>query len=203
MFDMLTELAAIHRDVVRGDGADTVSVTVSRAYEADAEVVWDALTSPDRLPRWFSPVSGDLRVGGDFQIEGNAGGRVLACDRPARFEVTFGGPDSVVEVVLAEADGTTTVRLTHTVPLAMAGSGAGALFVGPGWDGAMLGLGLFLRGEAIGDPVEAASSPEVVRFNAGSIDRWTAAVESSGTASAEEIAGAREAAVAQYTVVPS
>jgi hypothetical protein len=85
----------------------------------------------------------------------------------------------------------------------MAGSGAGALFVGPGWDGAMLGLGMHLRGEVIGDPVEAANSPEGVEFNRGSIERWTAAVESSGTATAEEVAGAREAALAQYTVVPS
>ncbi|MGH8776282.1 MAG: hypothetical protein ACRDWI_14345 [Jiangellaceae bacterium] len=54
-----------------------------------------------------------------------------------------------------------------------------------------------------GDPLEAANSPEVVEFNRGSISRWTEAVESSGTATAEEIAGGREAAVAQYTTLPS
>jgi hypothetical protein len=36
----------------------------------------------------------------------------------------------------------------------------------------------------------------------GSIDGWTEAVDSSGAASADGIAGAREAAVAQYTTVP-
>ncbi|GAA4375459.1 hypothetical protein [Agromyces bauzanensis] len=91
----------------------------------------------------------------------------------------------------------------HTVPIAMTQSGAGALFVGPGWDGALLGLGLHLRGESVGDPLQAANSPEVIEFNRGSIDRWTEAVESSSTASAGEIAGARDAAVAQYTVLPS
>jgi uncharacterized protein YndB with AHSA1/START domain len=203
MFDLFEELAAIHRNVVRDDGAGTVSLALKRSYEADVEEVWDALTNPERLPRWFYPVSGDLELGGSFQFEGNAGGEILRCDRPNRLELTFGGPESVVGVSLAETGDTTTVELTHTVPLAMAGSGAGALFVGPGWDGALLGLGIYLRGEAVGDPLEAANSPEVIEFNDGSITKWTEAIEWSGTATAEEIAGAREAAVAQYTTLPS
>jgi len=203
MFDMIQELAAIHRNVVRDDAGDTVSVTLTRTYEADAEDVWDALTNPERLPRWFYPVSGELKVGGSFQFEGNAGGDVRRCDRPTWIQVTFGGPESVLDVRLAETGEKTTLELTHTVPLAMAGSGAGALFVGPGWDGALLGLGIHLRGLAVGDPLEAANSPEVIEFNRGSISQWTEAVESSGTATAEEIAGAREAAVAQYTTAPS
>ena len=54
----------------------------------------------------------------------------------------------------------TVLELEPSVPVAMAGSAAGALFVGPGWDGALRGLGLFVRGEAVGDPVAAAGSPE-------------------------------------------
>ncbi len=203
MFDLLQELAAIHRRVATDAAHDTVSVTVSRTYGADADDVWDALTNPERLPRWFYPVSGDLTVGGTFQLEGNAGGEIRRCERPTQLEVTFGGPESVVDVRLTADAGATTVTLTHTVPLAMAGSGAGALFVGPGWDGALLGLGLHLGGTVVGDPLEAASSPEVVEFNRGSIERWADAVQTSGTATAEEVAGAREAAVAQYTTVPS
>lgn len=90
-----------------------------------------------------------------------------------------------------------------TVRLTGAGSGAGALYVGPGWDGALLGLGIHLRGLSVGDPLEAANSPEVIEFNRGSIGRWTEAIGSSGTATAEEVAGVREAAVAQYTTAPS
>ncbi|MDF2574419.1 MAG: hypothetical protein K0S05_1331 [Agromyces sp.] len=203
MFDLLEELAAIHRSVARDDAADTVSVTVARTYDADRDDVWDALTNPERLPRWFYPITGDLRPGGTFQLEGNAGGDIRRCDRPTALQVTFGAPDSVLDVRLADSGGGTTLELIHTVPVAMAGSGAGALFVGPGWDGALLGLGLHLRGEFVGDPLEAANSPEVIEFNRGSIDRWTEAVASSSTASAEEIAGARGAAVAQYTVLPT
>lgn len=203
MFDIVEELAAIHRAVARDDTGETVSVTLSRTYEADAEDVWDALTNPERLPRWFYPISGDLKVGGSFQFEGNAGGDIRRCDRPTWLQVSFGGPDSVLDLRLGGESDRTTLELTHTVPLAMAGSGAGALFVGPGWDGALLGLGIHLRGESTGDPLDAANSPEVIEFNRGSIDRWTDAVESSDTATAEEIAGGREAAVAQYTQVPS
>jgi uncharacterized protein YndB with AHSA1/START domain len=203
MFDLLEELAAIHRSVARDDAADTVSVTVARTYDADRDDVWDAMTNPERLPRWFYPITGDLRPGGTFQLEGNAGGDIRRCDRPTALQVTFGAPDSVLDVRLADSGGGTTLELIHTVPVAMAGSGAGALFVGPGWDGALLGLGLHLRGEFVGDPLEAANSPEVIEFNRGSIDRWTEAVASSSTASAEEIAGARGAAVAQYTVLPT
>lgn len=204
MFDLLDELAAIHRTVTRDDAAETVSVTLARTYDAARDDVWDALTNPERLPRWFYPISGDLELGGMFQFEGNAGGEIRRCDRPAALQVTFGGPDSVLDVRLTDAgaDGTT-VELVHTVPVAMAGSGAGALFVGPGWDGALLGLAIHLRGQSIGNPLEAADSPEVIEFNRGSIESWTAAVESSSTAAPEEIAGAREAAVAQYTVLPS
>lgn len=203
MFDLLDELAAIRRGVARDGTRETVSVTVSRTYDAEPEDVWDALTSPERLPRWFYPVSGDLRAGGSFQFEGHAGGDIRRCERPSWLQVTFGGPESIVDARIEGIGDRTTVKLTHTVPLAMAGSGAGALFVGPGWDGALLGLGLYLRGQAVGDPLAAAISPEVIEFNGGSIERWTSAVQSSGAATAEEIAAGREMAAAQYTPVSS
>jgi uncharacterized protein YndB with AHSA1/START domain len=203
MFDMLEELAAIHRNVAVNGSSGTVSVTVSRSYTAEANDVWDAVTNPERIPRWFYPISGDFQVGGTFQLEGNAGGDIRRCEQPTWLQVTFGGPESVVDLRLSEEAGRTTLELTHSVPVAMAGSGAGALFVGPGWDGALLGLGIHLRGEAVGDPLEATNSPEVIDFNRGSIARWKESIESSGTATAEEIDGAHQAAVAQYTTLPS
>ncbi|MFC7481044.1 hypothetical protein ACFQX7_14765 [Luedemannella flava] len=69
----------------------------------------------------------------------------------------------------------------------LAGSGAGALFVGPGWDGALLGLGLYLAGEAPEDPAAAASSPEVQEFSKRSAHLWAAAALASGTATQEQV----------------
>lgn len=200
MIDIVRELHAIHRDVSRRQAADgeTVAVLLRRRYEAAAEDVWDALTDPDRLRRWFLPISGDLRVGGRFQLEGNAGGEILTCDPPSLLRVTFGDATSIVEVRLAADGDTTALELEHTVPVAMAGSGAGALYVGPGWDGGLLGLGIYLRGEAVGDPVEAAGSPEALEFSERSVYAWADVVESSGTATADELAAARDVSLAQF-----
>src|SRR5690606_22050656 len=45
-----------------------------RSYPTTQDDLWDAITNPERIPRWFMPVSGDLRPGGHYQLEGNAGG---------------------------------------------------------------------------------------------------------------------------------
>src|SRR4029450_10134781 len=88
------------------------SVRLRRTYDAPIEDVWDALTNPERISRWFLPVSGDYRVGGRYQFEGNAGGTILACERPPRLkatwvygEVTSEADVSEVEVRLSTVDG--------------------------------------------------------------------------------------------------
>jgi uncharacterized protein YndB with AHSA1/START domain len=201
MIDIITELDAIRRRV-HAPG-DDIAVRLERHYPSDVEDVWDALTDPERIARWFLPVSGDLRVGGRFATEGNADGEILECERPSRLVLTWGGPDSVVTLQLTpDGSDATVLALEHTVPSAFVPDASGALYVGPGWDGALLGLGMYLSGRAIGDPVEAANSPEVVEFNAGSIPRWEAAVRESGLAAEEQIAASVAAATAHYTTLP-
>jgi uncharacterized protein YndB with AHSA1/START domain len=203
MIDIASHLNAISRKVevlppANGLG-ERVSVLLRRGYDAPIDDVWAALTEPDRIRRWFMPISGELRVGGSFQLEGNAGGEILACEPPRLFRVTFGGPTSLVEVRLtAQGESGALLELEHTVPIEMAQSGAGALYVGPGWDGALLGLDLFLRGEAIGDPVAAANSSEAVEFSRQSVLAWAEVVKDSGTASDEELAAATEVSLAQF-----
>lgn len=202
MIDIASHIDAIRRGVSTrsADTGEQVAVVIRRTYDAAIEDVWDAITDPVRIRRWFLPLSGDLRVGGDFQLEGNAGGRILGCERPHRLQLTFGGDFSLVEVRLTADDAeTTTLELEHTVPIEMAGSGAGALYVGPGWDGAFLALALYLGGVVSEDPRAAAVSPEAIAFSRASIDAWTAAIEASGTATADEIAGAVAASSAQFT----
>lgn len=203
MIDIASQLTAIHRQVEQqlpADGSgERVSVLLRRGYDAPIDDVWDAVTQPDRIKRWLMPISGELRVGGSFQLEGNAGGEILTCEPPRLLKVTFGAPTSIVEVRLTpDGDGDTVLELEHTVPIEIAQSGAGALYVGPGWDGALLGLGLFLRGEAVGDPVAAASSPEAQEFSKQSVHAWAEVVKDSGTATAEQLAGATEVSLAQF-----
>jgi uncharacterized protein YndB with AHSA1/START domain len=203
MIDIASQLEAIHRQVEQqlpADGSgEVVSVLLRRSYDAPVGDVWDAVTQPDRIKRWFMPISGDLRVGGSFQLEGNAGGEILSCEPPRLLKVSFGGPASIVELRLTpDGDSDTVLELEHTVPIEMAQSGAGALYVGPGWDGALLGLGLFLRGEAVGDPVAAATSPEALEFSRQSVHAWVEVIEDSGTATAEQLAAATEVSLAQF-----
>jgi len=201
VIDISNQIDAIHREVGSrsAESGEVVSVLLRRGYDAPVDDVWDAVTDPDRIKRWFMPISGDLREGGNFQLEGNAGGRILRCEPPRLLRATFGGETSVVELrLIPDGDGATTFELEHTVPIEMAGSGAGALYVGPGWDGALMGLGLFLAGTVADDPVAAASSPEAQEFSRHSVQAWTAAIEASGTAAPDEIAAAVEAALAQF-----
>ena len=205
MKDVLEELAATAREVARrGAGDDElIAVTLRREYPAEVEDVWEAVTDPQRLARWFAPVRGDLREGGSFQVEGNADGEIRECVPPSALTVTWGGPVSVVRVRLSASGAGTALELEHTVPAAFAGSGAGALYVGPGWDVALLGLTLWLRGELVEDPAAWEASPEVREVSVGSIEAWIATVTASGTATGDEVAAATAAARAQFTPEPA
>jgi uncharacterized protein YndB with AHSA1/START domain len=206
--DVAAQLAAIHRDVqlkaagAEADGGEVVAVLLRREYAADAPDVWDALTDPDRLRRWFLPVTGDLRPGGSFQTEGNAGGEILTCDAPSLLRVTWGDAASVVALRLTAVDADrTAVELEHSVPLAFAGSGAGALYVGPGWDHTLVQLDLHLTGHP--DPAGVESGPQGPEIGRRSVSAWVAAVRASGTATAEEVAGGEAAALAQFAPAQS
>jgi uncharacterized protein YndB with AHSA1/START domain len=199
--DIATQLEAIDREVTRrpGPNGEEVSVLIRRTYDAAIADVWSALTDPNRMRRWFLPISGDLRAGGNFQLEGNAGGDIIACEPPRLLKVTFGGPTSLVELQLSpETEDRTSLQLEHTVPIEFAQSGAGSLFVGPGWDGGFVALDLYLRGEVADDPIAAANSPEGQELSKRSVDSWVAVVQASGTASADEIAAARQMSLAQF-----
>lgn len=203
MRDMADHLIHLHRTVAARSGdVEQVAVVITRRYDAAPADVWDALTDPERLVRWFLPVKGDLREGGSFQFEGNAGGDILTCDPPALLRVTFGGETSVVELRLTPDGDGTRFELDHRVPIEMAGSGAGALWVGPGWDGAVVALGVYLEGDD--DRLDEmrrhteSGSPESQEFGRQSTHLWARVVEESGTASAEQLAENLAIALAQY-----
>ena len=91
MRDLIDELEAVRRrtgDVALPGGAAKV-VALERTYPAEIDDVWDAITTAERIARWFLPVSGDLRLGGTYQLEGNAGGEIRACEPPRRLQVTW------------------------------------------------------------------------------------------------------------------
>jgi len=179
-------------------------VTVSQTFPVPPEEVWPALTRADRIARWFLPVSGDLRVGGHYQLEDNAGGRIERCEPPRAFAVTseLGGRTSWVEVTLRPAgDGATEFSLDH-ITLAddvWATFGPGA--IGVGWDLALMGLALHLASGRVVDRAESAAwalSPDGARFMTSSSHSWGAAHAAAGAPLAEADA-AVEQVIAAYT----
>lgn len=46
------------------DGKSVRVVRGARTYATDPDDLWDALTNIKRIPRWFLPIAGDLRLGG-------------------------------------------------------------------------------------------------------------------------------------------
>lgn len=189
MIDVIRQIEAVQREVGTGrlDAGEARVVRISRTYRARVADVWDALTDPQRIGRWFLPVSGDFRLGGSYQFEGNAGGRILECDRPNRLKVSwvFGPPEapaSEVEVRLEPAgDDATRLVLEHTaiVPDEMWDQfGPGA--VGVGWEGGLLGLELHLTGGGVGDAIAWQMGPEGRDFNTRASVAWGEASRAAG-----------------------
>ncbi|MER6509701.1 SRPBCC family protein [Nonomuraea sp. NPDC001636] len=180
--DSLDEISRIRRELTDGERK---SVTLTRHYDAEVADVWDACTDGERIARWFMPVSGDLRLGGTYQLEGNAGGEILACEPPSYLRVSWlFGPDpgfSEVEVRLSAEDGGTRFELRHTaeVPPEMWGRfGPGA--VGVGWDLALLGLRLHLAGLPMPDKSGFELTADGRRYITASSRAWGAAFEEAG-----------------------
>lgn len=84
MVDVRTQIDSVTRGLhsTQIDGEPAGVQTLAQEYSGGLADVWDAVTDPERIPRWFLPVSGDLRLGGRYQLEGQAGGEVLACEPP-------------------------------------------------------------------------------------------------------------------------
>jgi uncharacterized protein YndB with AHSA1/START domain len=171
-------------------------VTIARCYDAPIEDVWDACTNPERIPRWFLPVSGELREGGRYQVQGNAGGLIERCDPPRGFAATweFGGQVSWIELRLSEATGGgTRFELEHIAHVndhwAQFGPGA----VGVGWDLALLGLTRHLLTGARVDPEAGLAFPateEGRQFIEASSRGWCEAAIAAGADAAEATAAA-------------
>ncbi len=113
----------IHREIGRRQiGAGELhTALLRRHYAAPIQDVWEACTVPDRLNRWFLQVSGDLRAGGTFSLDGNASGRILRCEPPRLLQLTWSYADHPVSQVelrltLGRSDEDTVLELEHAVP---------------------------------------------------------------------------------------
>ena len=164
------------------DTGEAHVITISQSYDTDQEDLWNAVTNIERIPRWFLPISGDLTVGGAYQLEGQAGGTILTCDPPKNFTATweYGGNVSWIDVSVS-SDGPDRARLvlehiTDVDDAIWREFGRGG--VGMGWDSMLLGLALHL---ATGESVDPSFGQQWLgtedgrRFLALSGEQWYAA----------------------------
>jgi len=214
MVDIASQLGAVGRGIrtETRDGVESYVQTLAQSYPSPLDDVWEAVTTADRIARWFLPVSGDLRLGGGYQLEGNAGGEVLACAPPAdgvasfRLSWAFGGgaPTFVTVTLTAEDAERTRLELEHVAGVDTLPPGMWDQFgpsgTGMGWDSGLLGLSLHLTAPESRpeDPAAWTLSDEGRAFLRGSADAWAAAHIADGADPATARAGA-DATFGMYT----
>lgn len=211
MVDVVQQVNALQRAISRRaiDAGEAKVMTISQIYNTDLEDVWDAVTSPERIPRWFLPISGDLLLGGRYQLTGNAGGTIERCDPPTGFGATweYGDQVSWIDVRLTgQGPGSTLFTLEHTAVVDddlwdQFGPGA----VGVGWDLGLLGLAIHLStgADAPTDYGTAwAMTDEGKQFMTLSSAKWCEASTAFGT-DAEAARLAAERTTEFYTATPA
>jgi uncharacterized protein YndB with AHSA1/START domain len=199
--DITSHLGNVAREVTsrERDGRPARAVVARRTYDTDIDDLWDALTSAERIPRWFMPITGDLKVGGRYQLEGNAGGEITACEPPTHLALTweFGGEVTWVEVHLSEKDGGTLLELEHVAHVDERWGEFGPGAVGIGWESGLVGLGEHLSSGASVEPAEAMAwlgSDQGKAFVRSCSDGWRDAAIADG-----DEPGAAQAAAARTT----
>jgi uncharacterized protein YndB with AHSA1/START domain len=112
------------------------TVRIERTFDAPAEDVFDAWTSPEVMRRWYHAgpdwetpeVEVDLRVGGRVSVvmrktdgtEVELSGEYIEIDRPRRLAMTCtfsddpSNTEQLIELSFSEADGSTTVVLVNS-----------------------------------------------------------------------------------------
>ena len=169
------------------DGKPASAVTLTRLYDTSVDDLWDAVTSKERIPRWFLPVEGELQLGGRYQLKGNAGGTITGCAPPTHFAATweFGSAISWIDVRLAAERHQARLTLEHTAIIEDHWNQFGPGAVGIGWDLALAGLERYLASGATVDHAAAEAwmgSPEGKDFMTTSGEFWRAAHVASGVA---------------------
>jgi uncharacterized protein YndB with AHSA1/START domain len=138
-----------HRAIPAGEARVAI---FQRTYDASIEDVWDACTNPDRLRRWYVPVTGELRVGGAFQQAGMGSGDVVSCEVPHWLKLSLGkGADEIELRLSSNENGTTALELQHATTIdqhSIGGQMFDAIFcMGGGYYPRLVALNRHLRGE--------------------------------------------------------
>jgi uncharacterized protein YndB with AHSA1/START domain len=190
MIDIDGWISDTHREIgqARIAAGEARTALIRRTYDSPIDDVWDACTNPERIDRWLLPLSGDLRPGGTFHLEGNASGEILRCEPPRLLRVTWAYGDRPVDEVelrlSADGDGATVLELEHaTVTTTVEWEGREVDVItglGPGWEPALAVLVKHLSGELPDVPgsdwlrqASPSDLQEVQRLGERVTDEWS------------------------------
>ncbi len=140
------------RQIAAGDARCAI---VRMTIQAPVDVVWSAFTNPEQIVRWYSPVTGDFRVGGRVSVDTFADCEILACEPPRSFRATWAHPGRPVDEIelrlTPEGAETTHLEFSHAmVPKLVEWEGQmldPLPDVGANWEFSLSYLPPFLRGE--------------------------------------------------------
>lgn len=176
---------------IQWEGKKGRSVVIERSFATSVDDLWDAIVTPERLARWFLPVSGDLVEGGQYQLEGNAGGTIRRCDAPHYLELSWeiqGGIGWITLTLAPLGDDSTRLVLEHIGEdeahflefWAQYGPGS----VGVGWDTAFMSLDAYIEQGDDYEPFDEnawVATAEGQAFMLAASDGWVAAAIAFGT----------------------
>ena len=118
--------------------------------------------------RWYVPVHGDLRVGGQFEQAMMGSGVIVECEAPHRLKLSLAGGADEIELRLSATDrGATALELQHATTFdehEIGGQVYDAIFcMGGGYYPRFVALAKHLRGELPEqyDPLTFYQDPEV------------------------------------------
>jgi uncharacterized protein YndB with AHSA1/START domain len=186
--DVTKQIGAVGREVrtLEYEGKTARSVVMAQTYQTSPDDLWDAITTAERIPRWLLPITGELKLGGRYQLQGNAGGTIQVCDAPRYLKVTweYGGQVSWVEARIEPA-GPGAARLTveHIAHPDEHWKKFGPGAVGIGWDLMLAGLDRHIGTGASVTPEQGMAwlmSDEGKAFVRQSSDAWEAAAIAGG-----------------------
>ncbi|PZR14548.1 MAG: polyketide cyclase [Archangium gephyra] len=169
------------------DGKLARFITASRVFDTTPEEVWDAISNPERIPRWFLPVKVELEGGRTFSFEDAAHGQLEACEAGHRLSFTweFAGDIGWIDVTLHQEHRHTRITVEHVAFVSdeqWQKFGPGLL--GLGWEQTLLRLAVHLdSGVAVvpGPFLEWLQTPNGKQFIQGASDAWAeAAVKANG-----------------------
>lgn len=187
--DPIDHIGAVTRAVESRthNGKSARVIVATRVFDTDIADAWDAITSAERIPRWFLPVSGDLTLGGRYALKGNASGQITQCEPPRALGLTweFGGEVSWVQVRLTEVNAAQTrldlEHIAHVDDDRWNQFGPGA--VGVGWDMTLMGLAMHFTSSPAVTPETAGAwmvSDEGKAMMRASSNRWRDASVAAG-----------------------